>query len=86
MKKTSKKGSSTDFLVKVICNIGMRNYNQISILFSILAAVSLNRASIKNLIPFSTIYQKICLFLPLGTFIVGKRESTQPLFGRLNIK
>ena len=56
MNKTSKKGSSTDFLVKVICNIGMRNYNQISILFSILAAVSLNRASIKNLIPFSTIY------------------------------
>ena len=58
MNNTSKKGSCIDFLVKVICNIGMRNYNQISILFSILAAVSLNRALIKNLIPFSPIYQR----------------------------
>ena len=34
MNKTSKKGSCTDFLVKVIRNVRMRNYNQILILFS----------------------------------------------------
>ena len=55
MNKTSKKCSSTDFLVKVICNIGMRNCNQIIDTF-LQTAMNLSRAFVKNLIPFSTIY------------------------------
>ena len=32
MNKTSRKGSCTDLLVKVICNTGIKDFNQILIL------------------------------------------------------
>ena len=69
MNKTSKKVSCTDFLLKVICNTGMRNYNQSNIDTFLHTVASHNRTFVINFIPFSTIYQTICLsFCPQVLF------------------
>ena len=59
MNKISKKGSSTD-------SMQYWNEKKSNINTFLQTAVSYNKAFVKNLIPFSTIYQDMPVFLPLA--------------------